>query len=411
MTAHSQIGASSMHRWAACPGSVRLSAGIVSKSSKYAEEGSDAHALGALCLKEQSAPGFYIGEDLDEDGRQFTVTDEMAEAVQVYVQHVESLTLGGKNTFMVEHKFDLTSVYPGCFGTADCVVWDAKEKMLHVVDYKHGAGIPVDVADNPQLQYYGLGALITAGFPAKKIKLTIVQPRCDHPGGPVRSWDIDAIDLLDFRADLIQFAKATEDPNALLAPGDHCRFCPAAALCPALEERSQALAKVEFTATVPYDPAKLKLALDSLPEIEARVKAVREFAYAEAEAGRAVPGYKLVAKRATRKWRDEGAVIDKLQKEIGDDLFEPRKLKTPAQMEKLVAKAEIAQFTVAESSGHTLVPETDKRPAVKLDAKSEFEAAVVIPPNTPLETGKTEDLLHIPDFLKRDKPPVNIFED
>ncbi len=400
-----------MHRWAACPGSVRLSAGIESKSSVYAEEGSDAHALGALCLRERSAPGFYIGEEIDEDGRKFTVTEEMAEAVQVYVQHVENLTAKGEQ-YLVEHKFDLSSVHPGCFGTADCVVWDEKNKLLHVVDYKHGAGVPVNVVDNPQLQYYGLGALVTAGFHARKLRLTIVQPRCDHPDGPVRSWDIDAIDLLDFRADLIQYAKATEDPNAPTVPGDHCRWCPAAALCPALEKKTQDLAKTEFSAAVPYDPAKLKLALDSLPEIEARLKAVREFAYQEAEAGRPVPGYKLVAKRATRKWRDEGEVIDYLQKEkVAVEVFEPRKMKTPAQMEKVLAKDVVAQFTIAESSGHTLVPESDKRPAVKLDAKSEF-SPVLIPPSTPRETASVDELLTIPDNLRRKKPtPVNIFED
>lgn len=50
--AHSKIGASSMKRWAACPGSVKLSEGIESRSSVFAEEGAKAHELGEKWLKE-----------------------------------------------------------------------------------------------------------------------------------------------------------------------------------------------------------------------------------------------------------------------------------------------------------------------------------------------------------------------
>lgn len=390
MTAHSTIGASSMYRWSACPGSVRESAKAPPQtSSVYAEAGSDAHALGAVCLREDAAPGFYIGKQIKDDGRDFTVTEEMADAVYVYVNHVCD-TFERGDTMHVEQKFDLSSVHPGCFGTADCVIWQPKTQLLHVIDYKHGAGIAVNVTDNPQLQYYGLGALLSLGYPAKRVRLTIVQPRCDHSDGPVRSWEIDAIDLLDFRADLITYAKATEDPDALLVPGDHCRFCPAAALCPALVKKAQEVAKLEFAPALSYDPAQLKMALDSREPLKAWLKALDEFAYAEAEAGRTPIGYKLVAKTARRAWRSEGEVIDYIQthpmldlKE--EDIFEPRALKSPAQLEKLdglkpktvkkVKSGPLDQFTIAESSGHALVPEDNKRPAIKKDAKSDFGEA------------------------------------
>lgn len=372
--AHSRLGASSMYRWSACPGSVRLCEGVESKSSKYAEEGSDAHALAAYCLRRFHNPGFHIGKWLDSDGRHFFITQEMADAVQVYVDAVREAAPEG-TPLQVEQRFDLSEVHDGCFGTADAVVWRDAEKRLTVFDYKHGAGLPVTVENNPQLQYYGLGALLASGYPARTVRLVIVQPRCDHPDGPVRSWEIDAIDLLDFRADLKAYAAATEKPGAPLVPGDHCRFCPAAPLCPALAAKAQDVAKLDFGPALSYDPQKLTLALDSLPVLEGWIKNVREFAYAEAEAGRMPPGYKLVAKRAMRKWRDEGEVIDALQTVYSDeDLFEPRKLRSPAQMEKVVPKDTLAPFITAESSGHALVPESDKRPAVRLDAKEEFAA-------------------------------------
>ena len=216
MTAHSKLGASGMYRWARCrPGSVALidKLALPKTASSYAEEGSDAHALGALCLTKRHNPGFYIGKKVDHDGRKFTVIQEMADAVQEYVDAVDAVVedeLPQRNVLLVEQQFDLSSVYPGCFGTADAVVWNSRTKLLTVFDYKHGAGVSVNVKNNPQLLYYGLGALLASGYPAKRVKLVIVQPRCDHADGPVRDWEIDAIDLLDFRADLKAYAEATQ---------------------------------------------------------------------------------------------------------------------------------------------------------------------------------------------------------
>ena len=373
MTAHSKIGAIYMYRWSACPGSVRLSAGIESKSSKYASEGTTAHEHAANFLLGKAIPG---------------LEKELYEAVLQYGYFVRDQVKPG-DVLLVEHQFDLSKIHPGCFGTADAVVWQPWPKHLIVIDFKYGAGIPVEVEDNPQLMYYALGALLTCGFSPVTVEMVIVQPRCDHPDGPIRRHTIDAIDLLDFSVDLKDYAVATEQPDAPVVPGDHCQFCPAAQInpktmetyCPALKDRAQALAKLEFKPGLPYDPQKLKLALDSRDAVKAMLKALDEFAYSEAEAGRTIPGYKLVAKRATRKWRSEGEAAEKLQ-ELVDceslcdgveiDIFEPKSLKSPAQIEKLVGRGVIDEFVVAESSGHTLVPEGDRRPPVRPSAKDEF---------------------------------------
>jgi hypothetical protein len=368
-----------MYRWSSCPGSVALinKLDLPKYASEYAEDGSDAHALAALCLTKGQSAGPYAGKTVKHDGRKFLVTDEMADAVQVYIDAVDEAAAREDASLLVEQRFDLSSVHPGCFGTADAVVWLAYDKTLIVFDYKHGAGVPVKVQDNPQLQYYGLGALLSSGYPAKRVKLVIVQPRCDHADGPVREWEIDAIDLLDFRADLKSYAEATEKADAPLVPGDHCRFCAAAALCPALAKRAQAVAKIEFSPVLSYDPGQLRLALDSREPLKAWLKALDEFAYNEAMQGRKLPGYKLVEKRANRKWGDEGAVIERLQDVFGDVIYQPRKVRSPAQMEKELTKtsfAQVADLVVKESSGLALVPDIDKRSAAKPSAREEFMA-------------------------------------
>lgn len=363
MALHSSIGASSMDRWSKCPGSVRLSKDIPSRSSSYADEGTRAHALGEEWLRTGTEPA--------------CIDNGMRDAVTQYVDYITSKFHAGYSTNYLEHGFDLSSIHPGCFGTADAVLWNPTTRHLEVVDYKHGAGIYVPVVNNPQLRYYGLGALIDLKLPAVTITLTIVQPRCEAADGGIRSETLDVIDLLDFVADLQQYAKATEDPDAPLVPGEHCRFCPAAQAhqCPELQAQTQAIAKTEFRSDLSYDAATLSKALDSREFVKAWLKTVDEFAYQVLEHGGSIPGYKLVAKRATRKWLSEDEAQLALHAYTSAiDIYEPKCLKSPAQMEKLLPKEVVAALVESISSGHTVVEESDKRPSVKASAKDDFNA-------------------------------------
>jgi hypothetical protein len=375
--AHSEYGASSMYRWSKCPGSINACKGIPNRESKYASEGSDAHALLAYCLRNETTPDFYIDKQQMMEGRTFTPDEDMCDAVQIGIDAVnEKYINGGK--LLIEQRFDLSDVHPGAFGTADIVIWEDNTQTLYVMDYKHGAGVYVEVENNPQLMYYGLGALMALKVPAKKIVLVVIQPRCGDPANAVREWEMDAIDLIDFRADLKGYINATLDPNAPLIPGKHCGFCLKPPNCEALNNKQQVLARLEFRQDLSYDPDKLALALESVPMMKAWIKAVDEFAYAEAEAGRLIPRHKLVAKIGRRKWKDEEDARSTLL-----DLCAPEKvmkapsLKSPAQVEKEIGKGIIDGMTTTESSGHVLVPETDKRLPVKPAAQQEFAAVTI----------------------------------
>jgi hypothetical protein len=370
-TKHARLSASGMYRWAACPGSVRLSASAPPGApSRYAAEGTAAHEVAAFCLATKKNAAALLGRVIAG----FTVDEEMAEAVQVYLDAVRAAQ---------------GSAEPG---------------VLIVFDYKHGRGVPVEVYKNLQLVYYAFGALYTVpkvpktkprlflehrfdleklrpdfggtcdaiyhpGGALHTIRLVVVQPRCGHADGPVRAWQMPLTELLDFHGDLLAAARRADDPNAPLVPGDHCKFCPAAAICPALEQRSHALTTMDFSdLTAPtYEPAKLAAALAMIPELETRIEAVRKLAYAELTAGRSVPGWKLVQKRATRKWRDEDGAAAVLRDIEG--IYTEPKLKSPAQIETLLggkkrASLLIGDHVIAESSGTALAPESDPRPAV-----------------------------------------------
>lgn len=377
MSVHSKIGASSYYRWKACPGSVKLCENIESITSSYARGGHVAHEIAAGLLEDhffqKGKPAIPAGYDVDE-----------LDAIKVYVDVVKrdahlNQVLLHENHLLIEHKFDLSSVHPGLFGTADCVLYATETKKLFVYDYKHGAGVPVDVEGNLQLQYYGLGALLSSGLPCSEVELVVCQPRCPHSGGATRRWSFSSIELLDYAAQLSEDAKATEKDDAPVIPGSHCRWCPAAAsACPALREKSLDTAKSTFSPVDgQYEPEKLKEALDSIPALEAWITQVREFAYTEAKHGRTPPGYKLVAKRATRKWTDEKSAEEMLYLENPTQEWVDKKLWSVAKVEKALGKKVfnemLGNLVSKESTGNTLVPETDKRPSLAVGPAEVFK--------------------------------------
>jgi len=373
-----------MSRWERdhCPGSVRLSKGLHSKSGYAAAEGTVAHGVAEMALNGEDFRA-QLGKVVQQDGFDITITKEMLDFVHEYKVIVDDLSK--PHTLRhVEEKFHLVKLHPALFGTADCVLWNPRIKHLDVIDFKYGAGHAVEADNNVQLQYYAVGALTKLGYAPDTIDLHIVQPRCPHSQGPHRTASMDPLDILDFAAYLVASVKETEKPDAALRAGDWCRYCPAAGVpgrCPAQAQAANELAKVAFAPALPYVPDELTLWLDRLPILEAQIKAVREFAYNEAEAGRAPPRYKLVEKMGREKWRPD-TDPKKLQKKFGllaVDMYEEPELKSPAQIRKLVPGkndkergAKLAEFTVKESSGHTLVHEDDKRPAIGHSAQQVF---------------------------------------
>lgn len=368
--AHSKIGASSYQRWKACPGSVKLSENIEQTESVYAKAGTLAHEIAAAILKHT-----FFQEDMATWPNQYP--DDETRAVKRYVEIVRAEAKGVfPKDIKIEHQFDIGSVYPGLFGTCDAVIYKRDLKKLIVIDYKHGSGIPVEVENNLQLMYYALGALVSTGVPCDEVELVIVQPRCNHPGGEVRRSVFKSLELIDFAEQLAEDAKATEAKDAPLNPGKHCRFCPAAAVkCPAVHEKALALAKIHFAPEQKYDPQQLTKALDFLPALEAWIAQVRQFAYEEAQKGRIAPGYKLVNKRATRKWKlDEKKTVESLEALLprGIELYS-RALLSPAQIEKQVGrkyKNVVDELTEKISTGTKLVPENEE--GEKYFAGSEF---------------------------------------
>lgn len=373
--------------------------GLPNVTSEFAAEGTAAHSLAERCLRDGRDPAEFIGEEIKVDRFTFEVDEEMAAGVQVYIDAVEPFTGSGWE-WDIEVSYDnLAELHPDFGGTGDFVAYNESLGWLVVPDFKYGRNISVDPKENFQLLKYGLGAVRRHhNRGVKKISLGVIQPRDKTGADAVRWWDTDGIHLLEWSNDLIAAAKRTEDPDAPRITGEWCRFCRAAAICPEARERAFKAAQAEFvengdvTAPDPekFNPDQLGRSLRAAGYLETWLQRLREFAHAQATAGVMPTGFKLVAKRASRKHKDEEAARTFYAAKFGleDCDIYARKFKSPTQIEAIVApmldgktkKARGEMFAkltadVVEkvSSGTVLAPIESDKPAIRPEAADEFE--------------------------------------
>lgn len=413
-TKHSTFSASSSARLLACPGSYQRALDAddgIRRSSVYSAQGTLGHSLAEVCVQTGRDVIDYLGQSFTADGFSFTVDEEFAEAAQVYVDTLRALR-GMGYVLALEivvtpqvHWGGLAPLPIDLFGTCDCVAYNPATKHLMIVDLKFGAGVPVDVQGNTQTLYYASGAAhpsVLAPMCARagvafngvdKVETIIVQPRAYHRDGPVRSATYTYDEVVDWARITLYLGveRALNDKGRTLDAGKHCRFCPVLAHCAKPKDTAVEAARAAFLGApvenlpdpeqaaqqsgglVSALPANqlsdddLAAILDKIETIQPWLKAVRELALARAEAGRDIPGWKAVPKRALRVWDVDA---DKLREEmdrlgVPPETYLETALRSPAQVEKRMGRKHYAQhaaqFVTRQSSGLTLAPEGDPR--------------------------------------------------
>lgn len=353
---HSPLGFSGMHRWATCPGSIRLCRDIPNTGSDAADEGTAAHEVFAACALEKTDAWTWIGREVEVAGRMWPVTEEMAAAVQVALDVVAEF---GNGSTLIEYPVAADHISDQLWGTADCI-HVGTDGVLTILDYKHGEGVHVEAVGNPQVLGYASAARRTLNLAAKPktIRCIIVQPRDRNDDIPVRVAEISAADLDKWEQDVLRPAvEAVARPDAPLNPsGKACQFCAAKLVCPA------ARGVVEEAAAV--DPEIISLEdlgqLIGKAEVAAAVlRAAKNKATAAIKEGQAVPGWKLEAGKGNRIWKEKAE--ETLKETFGDAIYTEPALKSPAQVEKLSASAKkvVANLAFSPVGNPKLVPASE----------------------------------------------------
>ena len=391
---HAILGASSAKRWLTCTPSARLGERLTSRfgseSSPYAQEGTKAHALAEVKVRK----AFYAADGMtttvysrmsQEERDAYTginafrydalraelgdIPSDMEHATDAYCDVVMEKYLSAKDQdastrLLLEQRLDYSRWVPSGFGTGDCVI--VSDSLLEIADLKYGLGIPVDAVDNPQLRLYGLGAIAKFGqlydFPA--VRMTIIQPRLES----VSEETLGRVELLDWaEAEVREKAQQAWKGIGDFVPGDHCRFCPAKAVCSARVAEALKLFRYGFETPGLIPDEQIPGILETLDVAEAWIKDFRSYAEKQALNGQKFPGWKLVrGKKPNRRWADPEEVRAQLLRAgYAPGQIETTSLKPVGEIEKTIgAKAfrALVGGLVAQGEGRlTLVPESDKR--------------------------------------------------
>lgn len=376
MPKHAYLSASASHRWLACPPSAKLCANILDQASEYAQQGTDCHELCAYLVEKA------LGRDVIDPTENLTYYDaEMQNCAEEYRNYVLEQIEAAKEfckdpQVMIEQRLDFSRWVENGFGTGDCVI--VADEILQIIDYKHGLGILVSAGDdehggNSQMMCYALGALEVFGdiYDINQIKMTIFQPRRDN----ISTYTIS-------KEDLLKWADEVLAPTAQLAyvgkgefnAGDHCTFCKVKATCRKRAEYNLELAKYDFEMPATLDDTEIAAILEKVDEMISWGNDIKDYALQQAQSGVHFEGWKIVEGRSNRKYTDENAVADTV-KDAGFDPYEKKLLGITA-MSTLLGKKKFEELLgglIYKPLGKpTLVPESDKRPAMNT-AKDDFK--------------------------------------
>lgn len=379
MSFHSLYSPSGAKRWMTCSASVPLSENAPNRSSSYADEGTAAHELIERCLLQGKWPEDFRGQTIND----FLVDDEMIEATKVFLVYVRQLIADNPGAYwQPEQRFESPRL-PDHGGTIDFLLQN--EQLHHIVDYKHGAGVPVDAYANEQLSCYA--AMSNRG--QQTIRMTIVQPRVDHDEGPIRTFECNQQYLYLFEEQVGQAIQRGEQARAIAAASDirqrpelftiteeGCRWCPASHDCPAHYELAKQNAMIAFSDpgeaafgnTLPVrnlDDEQVLWLLRNADTLRKFLDEVYEFALEQAHAGNPPEGFKIVQSQGRRRWVPSDEELLAMMTERGFKVEDCVKqtVKSFNQLQKLpgIDKEWLDSLTERPVSGVKLVPDTDPR--------------------------------------------------
>lgn len=375
---HAVVSASAAHRWMQCTAAPRFEEQFPEEKSEYAAEGTLAHSFCELKVMRkfsQLDTRTYNArlKKLKADPRYIEEIDKTSDA---YIEHLteKAMSYNSPPSVMAEIKVDFSDYVPDGFGTCDCVMIGGD--TLDITDYKHGKGVIVSAAENPQMRLYALGALKRYapiyGDSIKRIRMTIFQPRAQTDPSVE---EITREELLAWGKSIKPIAQKAYTGTGEFNPGEHCRFCRGKAACKARADKYSAFA--DFKDCVPdkkHPDEKSTLTNEEIGELLVKAAGLaawfedlQAYALKMLLDGGEIPGWKVVAGKSNRVFSNADEAISAVISAGYDEaVVYERKAKSLAELEKLMGKADFnkvcGKYVVKPLGKPALVPESDARP-------------------------------------------------
>lgn len=369
---HALLGASSAKRWMHCTPAARWEATLPEPPERdFTVEGTLAHAL---CEAKLGKPEELAAQREILKGSPL-YNEAMEKYTDVYVEYIndlmDTLTFAMKEPRLyLETRVDYSKWAPEGFGTSDCII--LSDKVMYIIDFKYGKGVPVSAEDNPQLKLYAAGAweAFRRTDDIDIVVMVIVQPRLDN----ISESRISVKDLLDWMDnEVVPAAKLAYAGEGDFNPStETCRFCKGRNLCRYYAAYNLKVGNLSDKTGPEMTMLEIGGLLEDLDGLIRWAKGLKEFAEEQAVSGTDVPGWKLVEGRSNRNIRDKDTAAATLLNE-GYVASEIMSLNGITDLEKVVGKKKLSELLgdliVKPEGSPTLVKETDKRPALDRRAK------------------------------------------
>jgi len=411
-TVHSECSPSQVQRILLCPGSRRLLRENPTGTSSFAKEGTMLHEIVEQRLKtwiENNSPIFTVLANKEHE----TLVQECFDYVLQVLYEITNEYIAFKSlevkteekmkdilfrlmkTGVIEVLLESPTTLewyglPEVSGHSDVVLKCDLLKRRDVIDFKFGAGVPVTAPNNIQGMSYATGTFdsLTDLKAHPDIRIHIVQPRLDY----FSCWETSANELskwLEF--ELAPGIIESRNDKAKLIPGKkQCQFC-LGAKCPARTAKVIEDAKDVFTNYIETNKLKmevipdeeLKDLLEKTDMIKTFISELNTYAMNRCSTATGFPGYKVVAGRNSRKWKDPEKAQEYLVALAEDqstpfdfsNVFETKFISV-AKAEKLSKELkkskEFKDLYSTLSGGPILVKEEDPRPSIIQNAQQAF---------------------------------------
>ena len=248
---------------------------------------------------------------------------------------------------------------------------------MHIIDFKYGKGVRVNAENNPQMKLYALGALNNYSMLYEQpdiIEMTIFQPRIEN----ISTWSIETATLLDWaNTELKEKAELAINGKGVVKYGPWLRFSNCNAVLRVRYNQYKKLQALQLKSPHLMSNEEIEEVLANVDELIKWANQVKAYAQDLAiNHDKQWDGFKVVEGRSIRKYKDEAKVAE-ISKANGFTNIYQQSLLPITKLEKIMGKKKfndlLGQYIYKPAGRLTLVPNSDKRPAVDTtNAQDEF---------------------------------------
>lgn len=351
-----KLVASSASRFFNCPAHIhlvrRLGTPIPEEQSEAASLGSRVHEIGEKGIKHWLETGkVNVVNFLSPNGFD-THTEQGVWARDTALFYIDFFrdtyqkheALGGKTKAIIEKKYRIKTVEFEYVAKADAMIVTRKKDtiFLTIMDLKTGRW---DYTESTAKQLWFTALVYILQNPKLKlfnfrINTYVIQPNFWSEAGRAVRLLHEKFTHKDIRIAATKLRESIVYGENAFTVGEHCKWCPALIACPSVADTIQKIIAAKPFPVEKLTPEWLTFVWRHHKMIEDYIQAVNKTIKYQIRSGVHFDYLSLGTRKGYRQWVSPELVEERLEF-LGEDRYEERKLKTPAQMEALAGKENI----------------------------------------------------------------------